>query len=212
MLTSSTYDTVKSVPLNAENLALLVDLDAMHKLVMKNFMALNGATDSARALLRVTFKTVLPTDQGGKRGECQIHIRSMEQVDDTSVPSPTVAEGEEVKLSVRLAAGKRKTLRTGGVSVTPVSDTEVAEWTKLLLESHGFSVLSDSDSGIDVPRIRYSKLRWIGSKEDGAVRFPVRDVIAFVRVADAEKANAAIADGIGRGKNYGLGMVSVAAV
>ena len=210
MLTSSTYDTVKSVPLNAENLALLVDLDRMHKLVMRNFMDLNGATDSARALLQVTFKTVLPTDQGGKRGECQVHIRSMEPVDDSSVPSPSVNEGDEVKLSVRVAAAKRNSGKDGGITVRPVSDTEVAEWASELLGSHGFKVMSEADSGgFVVPQVRSSRFRWIGGKEADAVRFPVRDIVAAVRVDDAEKANSAISNGIGRGKNYGLGMVNV---
>ena len=210
MLTSSTYDTVKSVPLNAETLALLVDLDKMHKLVMRNFMDLNGATDSARALLQVTFKTVLPTDHGGKRGECQVYIRSMEPVDDSSVPSPAVNAGDEVKLTVRLASGKRNSERDGSTTVRPVSDAEVAEWASELLGSHGFKVLSETDGdGFVVPQVRSSRFRWVGGKEATAVRFPVRDIVAVVRVDDAEKANAAIADGIGRGKNYGLGMVNV---
>lgn len=210
MLTSTTYDTVKSVPLNAENLALLVDLDRMHKLVMSNFMDLNGASDSARALLQVTFKTVLPTDQGGKRGMCQVHIRSMEQVDDTSVPSPAVSAGDEVKLNIRLAAGKRNSERGGRTNVRPVSDAEVAVWASELLGSHGFKVLSETDSeGFVLPQVRSSRFRWVGGKDADAVRFPVRDIVAFVRIGDAEKANAAISNGIGRGKNYGLGMVGI---
>lgn len=209
MLTN-TYDTVKSVPLTAENLGILVDLDKMHKLVMRNFMDLHGASDSARALLQVTFKTVLPTDQGGKRGECQIHIRSMEKVDESSVPSPSANAGDTLKLSLRLAAAKRNTTRNGKEEVRPVGDTEIAEWSEALLAAHGFKVEQEVDAdGISVSSIRASRFRWIGRNETGAIRFPVRDITTLVTVVDAEKANAAIADGIGRGKNYGLGLVVV---
>lgn len=208
MLTT-TYDTVKSVPLNAETLPLLVDLEKMHKLVMKNFMDLNGASDSARSVLQVTFKTVLPTDQGGKRGECLLYIRSMEKVDETSVASPFVNAGDNVKIGIRLAAGKRST-KGERVEVKPYNDFEIADRVTELLGSHGFQAVSETDAdGFSVPSVRASKFRWVGRNEPDAVRFPVRDIVAVVQVVDADKANAAISDGIGRGKNYGLGMVSV---
>lgn len=209
MLTN-TYDTVKSVPLTAENLGILVDLEKMHKLVMSNFMHLNGMSDSARAVLQVTFKTVLPTDQGGKRGECQVHIRSMEKVDESSVPSVSVSAGDTVKLSVRLSAAKRNSTRGGKDEVRPVGDNEIAEWTEALLSTHGFSVAREVDTaGFEVPSVRTSKLRWTGRRDTESVRFPVRDINAVVTVVDAVKANAAIVDGVGRGKNYGLGLVVV---
>lgn len=81
-----------------------------------------------------------------------------------------------------------------------VPEAERVEWAKRKLESAGLDLVAD--------RISVSKLHSI-SLDGKRNTIPYVDITATARVADAGPLQSKINDGMGKGKNYGLGMLRI---
>jgi hypothetical protein len=193
-----------NLPLTTENLRLTQDLNALHRRVMAAFPATASPTSTPRAELGVQYRVCAPGDQFAVPGRIRVLHRD-------AANAPTVAAGDQLTVTVRLAAEKRTgkdkpgyvradgPTRTAG-SRTRVSDADAYEWAEALLLRQGLALDVEADGN----PLLISAAAVAGT---GARRFVTRDVNAQVTVVDADAANHALANGVGAGKNYGLGMI-----
>lgn len=199
----TSYEAVIQHPLDAEAVAMVGDLDATHKAVMRPFADLGGlAAESPRKALGVLFHLTLPGMPGHVGTGVAFHLRTT-QIMDGFTPIPLLSVGDRITIEVRLAAERRQTerdvtgRRTTRETVRPIGDHEAEEWAIGLLTKAGLAVGPEG-------RLSISTGRNAGREK---LRFAYRDLRADVVVVDADAANNAVTNGIGRGKNYGFGML-----
>jgi len=169
-------------PLNRQTAQDISNLRFLHRRVMALFPQLDERSGTPRRDLGVLFRVCFPGEPLGSPTAVKVIAR------DTH---PTVEEGQQARILVRLAAERRSDRGT-----RPVRDDELDDWATSKLEAAGFTV----------HRLAAGAQRTFGA---GNLRFATRDTQAEVTVTDAATANHAMSNGIGRGKNFGLGMVVV---
>lgn len=167
-------------PLNRQTAQDISNLRFLHRRVMSLFPQTDGHTDTPRRDLGVLFRVCFPGEPLSAANAVKIIAR------DTHL---TFEEGQHARLLVRLAAERRSDNGT-----RPVRDDEVDDWAASKLTAAGFTV----------HRLAVGEERVFGGR---GIRFTTRDIQAEVTVADSNLANNAASCGLGRGKNYGLGML-----
>lgn len=191
----TSYDTTITLPFDERTIPLLGDLDAIHKFVMQMLPNLNGATDNARATFQTLFHLTLPGDPHHLGAGVNLTIRSNQRLNDTSVPTEPLAHNQTVKLRALIATEARDTAPdTRKIRTRPIGDTEAHDWICTRLTRYGLAV----------DDLKYSKARTRGNRR--GQHFTVRDITAVTTIIDPVAANTMLTSGIGRGKNYGLGL------
>ena len=112
------------------------------------------------------------------------------------------ANGTRVRARVTLVTEKRVARGTGNSGPQhsrPLMDDEAVDMALRHLAEAGMRVRPDA--------LRMSDPRKVGRK--GAINFTVREVIAHGTVTDQSALELALQRGIGRGLNYGFGLLSV---
>lgn len=109
-------------------------------------------------------------------------------------PSKVSAELHQ-QLKESIPEGKGRAYRS---RLVVVPEDERPQWLRKQLAAHGFAAVDD---GTDISAVRYAGL---GARRRG---IPYVSIRARVRVVDPAEAAKALREGVGRGKNYGLGLI-----
>lgn len=166
---------------------------SLHQYAMERLPA-DGLGPSPRQAAGFQFRIDLPGDPlyrtAGARGDGKVRLQMLWRAGALDLGAETVAVGEQMTVQVRLWTGTRND-HGGGEWGNAAWDRAAA-----LLARHGFELAED---GQGAPMVVGPAVRGVCG--------PQREVTARVRVTDAVAAQAAFDNGIGRAKNYGLGML-----
>lgn len=194
-----TYLSRIALPVSRETLTSLAGLDSSHKLVMGLFPDLEGSMDSPRAGLGILFRVEMPQSLIGVE-EIPLLVQSQVPVDDSSKVLRPLEDGDNILISATVSAETR----------------HHEHGRKLLKDDQAEESLKQkfADIGIELTDVSVSPNRRIGARDKSVTgpAFNTRKVEGRATVLDAKFANVGVANGIGRGKNYGLGMVSYAII
>ncbi|BDZ59874.1 hypothetical protein [Barrientosiimonas endolithica] len=189
-------DLVVDYPLSTDLLKTIAQPEATHGWFCKLLPDMHGRSAGIRIDTGSQFRVDLPSDPLGEPGDVRLRVRSS----GATVPGARPVETPPLEPGTRcvalVAAEKRNTV-DGGVRVRPVADEEMGAWATGLLERHGISV----------DDLSWSAARGYGVRGERRVRFTVRDLSFVVGDLARDAANKVLANGIGRGRAYGLGMV-----
>lgn len=199
-------DHVVASPLSRDLLEVVAQPHAVHRHVARWLPDLGGRSQSIRADTGTQYRVDLPTDPLGKRGHIVFRLRGdalLPTVPAGPAQTPPLRDGMSILVTV--AAEKRLT-RDGRITSRAVRDEEASAWAEELLLRHGLGTME-----LAVSASRTFGARGKQPHEKAAVahhpRFSVRDLTATVTVLDDTLAAAALNNGIGRGRAYGLGML-----
>ncbi|HEY8717247.1 type I-E CRISPR-associated protein Cas6/Cse3/CasE [Pengzhenrongella sp.] len=198
-----TYQTLLEFPLTpsfAQN--ELVSLQKLHQFVMAAAGQLPNQSQTPRADLGVTFRLSLPGDDGVDGNTVQLLVRSNEPISGSSTTVTTPETGDRVRARVAMVAEKRLSRGTGNggpQQTRPLTDDEAVKvaWRRL------------TDAGLQVDRadLQVSDARPAGAR--GTINVTYREIVAQAVVTDHPALGSALDRGIGRGKNYGFGLLTV---
>lgn len=198
-----TYQTLLEFPLtSAFARSEMANLKKLHQFVMAAAGQLPGPSATPRADLGVTFRLSLPGDDGVEGNLVHLLVRSKEPISGSSATVTAPDQGDRVRARVALAAEKRLARGTGNGGpqrTRPLTDDEAVE----------VSLRRLTDAGLQVDRseLQVSDARQAGAKGDINVTY--REVVAHAIVTDHLALSAALENGLGRGKNYGFGLMTL---
>jgi hypothetical protein len=198
-----TFQTTLEFPLTAEFASTkLTDLGELHRFVMGAAARTTVPSASPRAELGITFRLGLPGDDGVGANLVSLLVRSTKPLSGTSTTVVAPVTGTQVRARVTLVTEKRVsrgTGKTGPQHSRPLTDDESVDLAQRHLTESGLQVKTND--------LRLSGQRKVGRK--GAINFTSREVIAHATVTDQAALSRALEHGIGRGLNYGFGLLSV---
>lgn len=180
----------------------LTDLGELHRFVMASAARTPEPSTSPRAELGLMFRLDLPGDDGVSANQVKLVIRSKMPLSETSTPVVIPAAGSQVRARVTLVTEKRVSRGTGSSGpqhARPLTEDEASEFALHHLTNAGLQVSMDD--------LRLSSQRKVGRK--GSINFTSREVVAYATVTDQVALANALEHGIGRGLNYGFGLLSV---
>ncbi|CAG7570809.1 hypothetical protein FB554_2927 [Barrientosiimonas humi] len=189
-------DLVIDYPLSTDLLKTVAQPEATHGWFCKLLPDMHGRSAGIRIDTGSQFRVDLPSDPLGEPGDVRLRVRSAGATVPGGRPIETPPLVSGTRCVALVAAEKRNTV-DGAVRVRPVTDEEMAAWATGLLARHG----------IDVEDLAWSAARGYGVRGERRVRFTVRDLSFVVADVAADAAKKVLANGIGRGRAYGLGMV-----
>jgi len=198
-----TFQTTLEFPLTVEFAnTQLTDLGELHRFVMAATERTPFPSQSPRSDLGLTFHLGLPGDDGVGGNLVNLLVRSAAPLNDASTTVTAPANGTPVRVRVTLVAEKRVSRGTGHRGpqhARPLTDPEAIEF--------ALRHLSDAGLHVDQTNMRLSDQRKVGRK--GAINFTIREVVTQATVNDQPSLTLALERGIGRGLNYGFGLLKI---
>lgn len=209
----------------------LADLQALHRRVMAAFPG--GASRDGRAAHGVLWRV----EPAGRLGRLMLLVQSATPPDWSRLPDGYLATPEEVKqidealaairvgsrLQFRLVANPTRKIdtksgldgvRRNGRRVPLRGDEALLAWLVRKAQDAGFSVADDPTSAARrvVVRPLGDLIGWRGAGRMSAARLTFRGAAfdGILEVTDADRLREAIVAGIGPGKAYGYGLLSLA--
>lgn len=196
------FETILSVPAETQEAAArpVWDLGHRHRLVMAQLPRLPQASSSPVRDLGVQYRLLLPDDAEWAPNVVRLRVRTLDKGFGEPVSVP--AAGATVDVTVRVTAQTRESRRDEngrrhGETVRAWTDADADERARRLLAERAGLMGGDLEVG---PSIK---------EGDRGVWFYTRRIAGFaMTVTDAELLRAALESGIGRGRGYGLGMLT----
>lgn len=196
----------------------LCSLETMHAIIERALGPVDGRNSSGvRTQWRLDGDTILIVSEGTPDRRTlaeQLNVIEERTVDYAGLLQQIV-DGMTVRFRCKVNPTVRAQKRNADKGITTrvplVHDDEILEWMDRQSRRWGFCILRAGHDG-SAPQVFIRKEIDTISKQTGKITLNAAIIDGILRVEDADKFRQAMLTGIGQGKAYGFGLLSIAPV